>query len=166
MNKQPTTDNQQPITDPDLARLDALAKILDNQFRVPGTQVRFGLDGIIGLVPYLGDVAGFVVSGFLMRTMIQRGAGPLLMLRMMGNVALDAVVGVAPVAGDLFDFGYKANRRNVELLKNYYADGKAKPSAKGSLALLGILFFILFALLIWVIWKVSAMLVAWIWGLF
>jgi len=166
MNEQPTTDNQQPITDPDLARLDALAKILDNQFRVPGTQVRFGLDGIIGLVPYLGDVAGFVVSGVLMRTMIQRGAGPLLMLRMMGNVALDAVVGVVPIAGDLFDFGYKANRRNVELLKNYYADGEAKPNAKWSLALLGILFFILFALLIWAIWKVSAMLVTWVWGLF
>lgn len=166
MNEQPTTSNEQPITDPDLARLDALAKILDNQFRLPGTQVRFGLDGIIGLVPYLGDVAGFVVSGFLMRTMIQRGAGPLLMLRMMGNVALDAVVGVVPVAGDLFDFGYKANRRNVELLKQYYADGKAKPSAKWSLALLGILFFILFALLIWAIWKVSAMLVTWVWGLF
>lgn len=166
MNEQPTTDNEQLITDPDLARLDALAKILDNQFRVPGTQVRFGLDGIIGLVPYLGDVAGFVVSGFLMRTMIQRGAGPILMIRMMGNVALDAVMGVVPIAGDLFDFGYKANRRNVEMLKKYYADGKAKPSAKWSLALLGILFFILFALLIWAIWKVSAMLIAWVWGLF
>lgn len=176
MNEQPTTDNEQPaiasaeagkpIPDPDLARLDALAKILDNQFRVPGTQVRFGLDGIIGLVPYLGDVAGFVVSGFLMRTMIQRGAGPILMIRMMGNVALDAVVGVVPIAGDLFDFGYKANRRNVEMLKKYYADGKAKPSAKWSLALLGMLFFILFALLIWAIWKVSAMFVNWVWGLF
>jgi hypothetical protein len=166
MNEQPTTSNQEPTTDPDLARLDALAKILDNQFRVPGTQVRFGLDGIIGLVPYLGDVAGFVVSGFLMRTMIQRGAGPILMIRMMGNVALDAVVGVVPIAGDLFDFGYKANRRNVEMLKKYYADGKAKPSAKWSLALLGILFFILFALLIWAIWKVSAMLLTWVWGLF
>jgi hypothetical protein len=160
------TENPQQPAHPDLARLDALASLLDNRFRIPGTEIRFGLDGIIGLVPYLGDVAGFVVSGILLRTMIQRGAGPLLMLRMMGNFAFDAVMGVVPVAGDLFDFGYKANRRNVDLLKRYYADGKARPNAKWSLAVLGILFFILFALLIWGIWKVAALLVTWVWGLF
>jgi hypothetical protein len=154
--------NNQPSSDPDLARLDALASLLDNRFRIPGTQIRFGLDGVIGLVPYLGDVAGFVISGILLRIMIQRGAGPLLMLRMMGNVAFDAIMGAIPIAGDLFDFGFKANRRNVELLKKYYADGNTKPSAKWSLALLGVLFFILFALLIWGIWKVAAMLVGWI----
>jgi hypothetical protein len=110
-------------------------------------------------------VAGFVVSGILLRTMIQRGAGPLLMLRMMGNFAFDAVMGVIPIVGDIFDFGYKANRRNVNLLKQYYADGKAKPSAKWSMTLLGILFFALFAFLIWGIWKVAALLVAWVWGL-
>ncbi len=165
-NQQQTTNNQQPIPDPALARLDALAKILDDQFRIPGTNIRFGLDGIIGLVPYLGDVAGFVVSGILMHIMLRRGAGPLLMLRMMGNFAFDAVIGVIPIAGDIFDFGYKANRRNVNLLKQYYADGKAKPSAKWSMALLGILFFALFAFLIWGIWKVAALLIAWVWALF
>ena len=165
-NEQQTTFNQQFSPDPDLARLDALASLLDNRFRIPGTEIRFGLDGIIGLVPYVGDLAGFIVSGILMRIMIQRGAGPLLMLRMMGNFAFDAVMGIIPVAGDLFDFGYKANRRNVDLLKKYYADGNTKPSAKWSLALLGILFFILFALLIWGIWKVAAMLAVWVWGLF
>lgn len=165
-NEQQTTTNEQLSTDPALARLDALAKILDDQFRIPGTSIRFGLDGIIGLVPYLGDIAGFVVSGILLRTMIQRGAGPLLMLRMMGNFVFDAVMGVIPIAGDIFDFGYKANRRNVNLLKQYYADGKAKPSAKWSVALLGIVFFVLFAFLIWGIWKVAALLVAWVWGFF
>ena len=158
-------ENQQSTVDPDLARLDALATLLDNRFYIPGTNIRFGLDGIIGLVPYVGDMAGFVISGFLMRTMIQRGAGPLLMLRMMGNFAIDAIIGIIPVAGDLFDFGFKANRRNVDLLKKYYADGRAKPSAKRSVALLGILFFLLFALLVWLIWKLSALLVAWVWGL-
>ncbi len=160
------TENPPPVTDPELARLDALASLLDNRFRVPGTEIRFGLDGIIGLVPYVGDVAGFIVSGILMRIMIKRGAGPLLMMRMMGNFAFDAVMGVIPVAGDLFDFGYKANRRNVDLLKRYYADGQERPNAKWSLALLGILFFVLFAFLIWGIWKLTALLVAWVWGLF
>lgn len=152
--------------DPALARLDVLASLLDNRFRIPGTNIRFGLDGIIGLVPYVGDIAGFVVSGFLLHTMIRRGAGPFLMLRMMGNFVIDAVVGVVPLAGDLFDFGFKANRRNVNLLREYYASGEQKPNAKGSVLFLGILFFILFIGLIWGIWKVAAMLVAWVWGLF
>ena len=160
------TENPPPVTDPELARLDALASLLDNRFRVPGTEIRFGLDGIIGLVPYVGDVAGFIVSGILMRIMIKRGAGPLLMMRMMGNFAFDAVMGVTPVAGDLFDFGYKATRRNVDLLKSYYADGQARPNAKWSLALLGIMFFALFGFLIWGIWKLAALLAAWVWGLF
>ena len=158
--------NAPQAPDPDLARLDALAKLLDNQFRVPGTSLRFGLDGIIGLIPYMGDMAGLVVSGFLLRTMIRKGAGPLLMLRMMGNFMLDALVGIIPVAGDLFDFGFKANRRNVDLLKKYYADGRAKPSAKGSMALLGLLFFALFAAMLWAIWKATAFLATWVWGLF
>ncbi len=152
-------------SDPELARLDTLAKLLDNQFAIPGTNYRFGLDGLIGLVPYLGDMAGFVVSGFLMRTMLKKGAGPIMMLRMMGNFALDAVIGIVPVIGDLFDFGYKANRRNVDMLKAYYADGKAKPNAKGSIAFLGVLLLAMFGLLIWAIWKFAAFVFAWLWQL-
>jgi hypothetical protein len=162
-------DNQQndnvPPVDPELARLEKLAKILDNQFRVPGTQFRFGLDGIIGLVPYLGDLAGFAVSGILLRTMVKKGAGPLLMLRMMWNFVLDAVIGIIPVVGDLFDFGYKANRRNVNLLKQYYADGKAKPSAKGSMLVLALLFMLVLAGIIWLIWTFTAMLVGWVFSM-
>lgn len=159
MNEQQTTP-----TDPELARLDALAKLLDNQFRIPGTNWRFGLDGIIGLVPYVGDMAGFVVSGILMRTMASKGASPLLMIRMLFNYILDAIVGIIPFAGDLFDFGFKANRRNVDLLKKYYADGKAKPSAKRSVAFLGLLFFALFIVLIWVVWKLAALVLGWAWA--
>lgn len=163
-NQTETIESPSPPADPDLARLDTLAALLDNRFRIPGTEIRFGLDGIIGLVPYVGDVAGFIVSGVLMRIMIKRGAGPILMLRMMGNFAFDAIMGVIPVAGDLFDFGYKANRRNVDLLKHYYAENPERPNAKWSLALLGFLFFVLFVLLIWGIWKVAALLVTWVWG--
>lgn len=156
--------NEQDTKHPDLKGLEALSKLMDNQFRIPGTNWRFGLDGIIGLVPYVGDIAGFVVSGFLMRTMVKKGAGPLLMLRMMFNYILDAVAGIVPLVGDLFDFGFKANRRNVELLKQYYADGKAKPRATRSLAFLGLLFFILFGVLIWLIWKLAAVVLTWAWA--
>lgn len=162
----PTMDYPDPVSptaDPDMARLDALAHLLDSQFRIPGTNLRFGLDGIIGLIPYLGDMAGFVISGLLMRLMVRRGAGPGIMLRMLGNFVLDAVVGIIPLVGDLFDFGYKANRRNVNLLKKYYAEDKARPSAKWSLTLLGIIFFALFVLLIWAIWKLAALLLGSVW---
>ena len=85
---------------------------------------------------------------------------------MMGNVVLDTVVGIIPIAGDLFDFGFKSNRRNVDLLRKYYADEQPRPNAKRSLAFLGFLFFLLFVALIWGIWKVTALLAAWVWGLF
>lgn len=149
--------------DPEMARLEALSKLMDNQFRIPGTQWRFGLDGLVGLVPYMGDMAGFVVSGFLMRTMVKKGAGPLLMLRMLFNYVLDAVVGIVPLVGDLFDFGFKANRRNLNLLKQYYADGKAKPKATHSMAFLGFLFFVMFVALIVLVWKLAAWVLAWAW---
>lgn len=149
--------------DPELARLEALSKLMDNQFRIPGTNLRFGLDGIIGLIPYMGDMAGFVASGFLMRIMVKKGASPILMLRMLFNYILDAVIGIIPLVGDLFDFGFKANRRNVALLKKYYADGKAKPNATRSMAFLGILFFALFIVLIWLVWKLAALVLGWAW---
>lgn len=151
------------LEDPDLKRLDFLARLLDNQFRVPFTNWRFGLDGIIGLVPYVGDLAGFVVSGFLLRTMVKKGAGPLLLLRMLGNYVIDTLVGIVPVLGDLFDFGFKANRRNVDLLKQYYADGKVKPNVKRSVAVLGFMFFLMFVAMIWVMWKLASMAFAWFW---
>ena len=155
-----------PPADPDLARLDALASILDNRFRVPGTQVRFGLDGLMGLVPYLGDVAGFAVSGVLFSVMLRRGAGPLILLRMMGNFMIDALVGTIPFLGDLFDFGFKANRRNVDLLQQYYAEEGPKPSVRGSILLLMVFFFAFLVLLIWLAAKVVAAVWAWLAGLF
>lgn len=160
-----TLQNSGQAPDPEMARLERLTKILDDQFRIPGTKIRFGLDGFIGLIPYLGDISGFAVSGILMHTMAKKGAGPWLMLRMMWNHVLDALVGLVPFLGDLLDFGYKANRRNLNLLKAYYADGKIKPNAKGSAAFLLFLFLLVFAGLLWAIWKFSAMLIAWVWGL-
>lgn len=162
------SDNMQDLQpmppDPELARLDALAKLLDNQFRIPGTNMRFGLDGIMGMIPYVGDMAGFVVSGFLMHTMVKKGASPLLMLRMLWNYLLDMMVGIIPIVGDLFDFGFKANRRNVDMLKKYYADGHVKPNATRSMAFLGVLFIALFIVLIWLVWKFAALVVGWAWA--
>jgi len=166
MEKQQSSTPFQFADDPDLKRLDSLAKLLDNQFVIPGTSIRFGLDGIIGLIPYVGDMAGLVISGFLLRTMLRKGAGPILLLRMAGNYAVDALVGIIPVLGDFFNFGFKANRRNVDMLKKYYTSGKKPPAAKWSVALFGIIFFIGFILMLWGVWKLAALLVALVWSLF
>jgi Domain of unknown function (DUF4112) len=163
MNEQ-VTDNSFN-QDPELARLEALSKLMDNQYRIPGSNLRFGLDGIIGLIPYMGDMAGFIASGFLMRIMVKKGASPLLMARMLFNYILDAIAGTVPLFGDLFDFGFKANKRNVTLLKKYYADGKVKPNATRSMAFLGIVFFVLFVVLIWLVWKLTALILIWVWSI-
>jgi len=154
-----------PRQDADIERLENLAAWLDDRFRIPGTNMRFGVDALVGLVPYVGDISSFVVSGILFHTMWRKGAGVMLMLRMMGNLMLDAVVGVIPFIGDLFDFGFKANRRNVNLLKGYYADGNAKPSAKMSLFVLSLIFLTMFIALLWAVWTVSAYLFTSLWNL-
>lgn len=137
--------------DRDLARLDALAQFLDNRFRVPGTNLRFGLDAVIGLVPVAGDVVGLILSSYLFFIMARRGAGPLIMLRMVFNFLADAAVGAIPFLGDLFDFGFKANTRNVVLLKNYYAEGKKHPHIGWSLALFSVLFLGMVGASVWLI---------------
>lgn len=145
-------DAQSPDSVPggeDLARLDALATLLDNRFRIPGTNIRFGLDALAGLVPYAGDLVGFAVSGLLFTVLLRRGAGPLILLQMMGNFLLDAVVGMVPLLGDVFDFGFKANRRNVDLLQRYYAEPGEKPGVGLSVLVLFLLFLVFFAGLLW-----------------
>ena len=149
-----------PPLDPDLRWLENLATLMDNQFKIPLTSLRFGLDSLVGLVPYVGDLSGFIVSGILMRTMVKKGAGVGLILQMFGNIVLDALVGIIPFLGDLFDFGFKANRRNVALLKKYYASGQPRPNAKWSMAIVALLFMGLFVGLIWASWTVTA----WLWS--
>jgi C4-dicarboxylate transporter len=109
-----------------VAQLETLARLLDDVFRVPGTRLRFGLDGILGLIPGVGDAATGALAAYLAVRARQLGLPATVILRMAGNVAGDLLVGSIPVAGDLFDFGFKANRRNVELLKRELAK-RARP---------------------------------------
>ena len=97
-------------------RVDALAHLLDNSIPVPGTGMRFGLDAVIGLVPGVGDAAGALLSSWIVLEGARLGAGVTVVLRMLLNVAIEAVVGAIPILGDLFDAGWKANVRNIRLL--------------------------------------------------
>ena len=104
-----------------VARLDALATLLDTAFILPGTKVRFGLDALIGLVPGIGDAITTTISLYIVHEAHQLGAPSHLILRMLANVALDGFVGAVPVVGDAFDVMWRANRRNVRLLREWRA---------------------------------------------
>ena len=98
------------------ATIRRLAHILDTAIPLPGG-LRIGLDGIIGLIPGVGDLIGTVLSSYIVAQAYRLGASRAVMLHMAGNVLLEALVGLVPVLGDLFDFAWKANRRNVDLLE-------------------------------------------------
>ncbi|MEX2326046.1 MAG: DUF4112 domain-containing protein [Gemmatimonadaceae bacterium] len=100
-------------------RARVLARSLDSAVRIPGTNMRFGLDAVIGLVPGLGDVAGAAMGSYLVVLGSRLGAPKPVLARMVLNVALDTLVGIVPVAGDLFDVAWKANMRNMALLERY-----------------------------------------------
>ena len=104
-----------------IARLDALATLLDTAFVVPGTNVRFGLDGLLGLVPGIGDIVTTVMSLYIVHEARELGAPGHVIVRMMGNVALDGIVGAVPLVGDMFDVMWRANRRNMRLLQDWLA---------------------------------------------
>ena len=102
-----------------LARLDAVAKLLDIAFIVPGTKIRYGIDGIIGLIPVVGDIIATALSLWLVREARALGAPWHVTARMLGNVAVQGVIRTVPVAGDAFDVLFRANMRNVRLLRRW-----------------------------------------------
>jgi hypothetical protein len=102
-----------------LARLDAIAKLLDIAFILPGTKIRYGVDGIVGLIPVVGSIVATALSLWLVREARALGAPWHVTARMLGNVAIQGVVGTVPVAGDAFDVLFRANMRNVRLLRRW-----------------------------------------------
>ena len=96
--------------------LDLLSHLLDDFIRIPGTPIRFGLDGIIGFIPGLGDIAGGLASSILILAAWKRGVPRAVIARMVLNVAIETGAGSLPVVGNLFDIGWRANRRNYALL--------------------------------------------------
>jgi hypothetical protein len=104
-----------------IAGIRAIARLLDSAVRVPGTNIRFGLDPLLGLVPGLGDVAGAVLTGYIVLAGARLGVPRVVVMRMLMNVGIDTVVGLVPVLGDLFDVGWKANMRNMALIEQHAA---------------------------------------------
>jgi hypothetical protein len=112
-----------------LKNIDYLARLMDAQFRVPGTNFRFGLDALIGLIPGGGDLSTFAVSGYMLWIMAQNGASGYILARMVLNVLIDTLIGSIPIIGDLFDMAFKSNMRNMRLMQEHYRAGRHRGSA-------------------------------------
>lgn len=102
-----------------------IAHVFDKAFRIPGTRVRFGLDSLLGLIPVVGDLVGAAASWMIIRTAANLGVPRPVLARMTLNAGIDAILGAIPLVGDLFDIGWKANARNVDLLERSLADPRA-----------------------------------------
>ena len=109
-----------------VARINALATLLDTALVIPGTTVRFGLDALIGLFPAVGDIITTALSLFIVHEAYQLGAPRHVIVRMLGNVALDGVFGTVPLVGDAFDVLWRANRRNMRLLREWLERDKQR----------------------------------------
>lgn len=104
-----------------LDRLDLLATLFDTALIVPGTNIRFGVEALLRLVPGIGDIAASALSFYLLYEASRLGVPRLLLARMLANVLLEGAVGAVPVAGDAFDVFFRANRRNIALLRAHFA---------------------------------------------
>jgi hypothetical protein len=130
---------------PQIERLRAISRLLDNAFVIPGTRYRFGLDALIGLVPGLGDAVSSVFSGYIILQASRLGASRSVVTRMIANVALDTLVGWIPILGDLFDVAWKSNLKNVALLETHLQQpAAARAGSRKALVLLGGVLVLLF----------------------
>lgn len=146
---------------PQLAMVDRVTDLLDTKFRIPGSNVRFGADFLMGLVPGFGDAISLAISGLLIATMAKHGASGRLVARMLGNVGLDAVVGTIPLAGNLFDLVFKANTRNVNLMREFYDQGQHRGSAWPMvIAVIAVMTLIFVTIL-----AIGFFVVRWLWGI-
>jgi hypothetical protein len=114
---------------PELKNLKVLAKLMDSQFRVPGTDVKFGLDALIGLIPGAGDFVTFLISGYMVTILANNGASGFVLARMVLNIVIDSLVGSIPILGDIFDVAFKANQRNLALMQQHYVEGRHRGGA-------------------------------------
>ena len=138
-----------------LALIKRVSKLMDEEFRIG--KYKFGLDPILNFIPVAGDLAGYLISATLLLTMVKHGASGKLVIKMLGNIFIDALVGAIPVLGWVFDFVFKANKKNVQLLEEHYVLGKHTGSAKPYiLAIVLILFFANVVLLSLSIWLLKA----------
>ena len=118
----------------DLVALRKFARLMDEAFPLPGTNIRVGLDAVIGLIPGIGDVVGGVMSTWIIFGALRHRVRAGIIMRMILNVCIDLLFGAVPVAGDVFDFMFEENMRNMRLLEQH-RDRRRPPRSTGQIAL-------------------------------
>jgi hypothetical protein len=141
-------------------KLNQLAWLMDSYFRIPGTQIRFGLDGLIGLIPGFGDALGAVISSHILTQAAQMGVPKSILLKMTFNIGFDAILGIVPVIGDVSDIVWKANQRNVQLLNDYL--NQPEETVIYSRLFVGILGLLVFGLVAF-IGLLGFLVIRWLW---
>jgi hypothetical protein len=146
-----------PRDPPALRSARLVARLLDEAIEIPGTSWRIGIDPLVGLVPGIGDLVGALLSTWILLAGVRLGAPGSLIARMALNVAIDAIVGSVPIAGDLADFAWKANVRNVRLLETWL--GRPAPTRRASGAVVAGVALAVVAVLAavaWALWRIAA----------
>lgn len=115
-----------------LQRINALARLMDSLFAIPGTRVRLGVDALLGVVPVVGDVLAQLVAAYIIWEARRLGVSKLTLWRMVGNTLVDTVVGAVPIVGDAFDVAFRANMKNVRLLQRHLEKRGYKPGTPGA----------------------------------
>ncbi|MGB4398452.1 MAG: DUF4112 domain-containing protein [Daejeonella sp.] len=139
--------------------VERVSHLMDEQFRIPGTNFRFGLDPIINFIPVAGGLGGFAVSTVLLLTMAKYGVSRKVLLIMTLNIILDSTIGAIPIIGNIFDFAYKSNSRNIKLLREHYVDGKHQGSGKGIIAWIFIILLLALILVVYTLWTLASWLI-------
>jgi hypothetical protein len=136
------------------------AWVFDELFRIPGTQFRFGLDAIIGLVPGVGDLAVSGVGAYALLLAFRLRAPAAVLARMLGNIAVDTLIGSIPLIGDIFDMTWKANTKNRRVLEAWLDDpARAERRSKWAIVLFAGLFLALVVGSLWMTWLVVTWLI-------
>ncbi len=137
-----------PASDIDSVRITRrLAQLLDAAFTIPGTNIKVGLDALLGLIPGIGDLTGAALSGAIVVTAARQGASRSVLARMLFNLGVDTVIGAIPILGDLFDLGWRANLRNADLLEAHLAQPQRTRTTSRGLVAVVVLVLILLAVL-------------------
>ena len=146
-----------------LSRLASIATVMDDLVEIPVLRRRVGLDGVIGLIPGVGDVIGLVISTYFVLTAARLRVPPPVLGRMVVNILIETLVGIVPVVGDLFDFGWKANRKNLALLERSLSDPRGtRRRSTGWLLALGAGIAACATLVVWMIFAALKAVFGWL----